>query len=317
MEAFRCAVDRRILLARISLDAHQQAEGNARNCWMNTSAVHGIPGAKCKGDIDERRGDASLLRHRKERQQHRCNGEPLDVQARGVEECDHKDGAKIVDHRERQQEGANTGRESAAEHRQHRKGEGDICCHRNTPAVQRISGTTLIHCDIQERWNDHPAECRRHRQRRLARLRERADHQLVFELAANDEEEDGEQPIGGPLLHGEVQMERVTADLGRRNRAQHLRERAVRQEDADEGGSDQQRAAYGLAAKEELHALSSVHACIVSPVGGVGGTRPYSLKSLTCWRSGTGRGSSGGWLASLSCCLCSRRSASINPVERR
>ena len=222
MKALRCAVDGRILLARISLDAHQQAEGNARDRWMNASAVHGIPGAERKGHVDEWRGDALPLRDRKECQQHRCNGEPLDVQARGVEECDHKNGAKIVDHRQRQQEGANPSGESAAEHRQHRKGEGDIGCHRNTPAVQRITSTALIDCDIQERRNDHPAECCGNRQGRLARLRECAHHQFVFELAANDEEEDGEQSIGGPLLHGEVQVERVTADLGRSDGAQHL-----------------------------------------------------------------------------------------------
>ena len=34
----------------------------------------------------------------------------------------------------------------------------------------RIGGTALIDCNVEERWNDHPAECRGNRQGRLARL---------------------------------------------------------------------------------------------------------------------------------------------------
>ena len=44
----------------------------------------------------------------------------------------------------------------------------------------------------------------------------------MLELAADHKEEDGEQPIRGPLLHGEVQVERVAADLRRGNGTQYL-----------------------------------------------------------------------------------------------
>ena len=54
MEAFRCAVNGCILLARIFLDAHQQPECNARDRWMNPSTMHGVPGAECEGHVDER-----------------------------------------------------------------------------------------------------------------------------------------------------------------------------------------------------------------------------------------------------------------------
>ncbi len=81
------------------------------------------------------------------------------MQAGGVEEGDHKNGSEIVDHRQCQQEGANTSRESATEYREHCEGEGDICGHRNTPAAERIRRTALIDCEVEERWNDHPAEC--------------------------------------------------------------------------------------------------------------------------------------------------------------
>ena len=50
------------------------------------------------------------------------------------------------------------------------------------------------------------------RQRRLGRVAQVADHELALELEPGDEEEDREQAVGGPLLEGEVQVQRGRAD---------------------------------------------------------------------------------------------------------
>ena len=58
------------------------------------------------------------------------------------------------------------------------------------------------------RGHGHAADRGDNRQHGLRRPREGPDGDLALELEPGDEEEDREQPVGGPLLHGQVHAER-------------------------------------------------------------------------------------------------------------
>ena len=68
--------------------------------------------------------------------------------------------------------------------------------------------------DVEQRRHRHAADRRGDRQRRPARVAQVAGDELPLELQAGDEEEDRQQAVGGPGAQGQVQVQRLRADLG-------------------------------------------------------------------------------------------------------
>ena len=67
-----------------------------------------------------------------------------------------------------------------------------------------------------ERGHDHAADGGEDRQRGGAAVGQFADDQLALELEPGDEEEDGQQPVRGPVAERQVQVQPLRPDRGRR-----------------------------------------------------------------------------------------------------
>ena len=66
--------------------------------------------------------------------------------------------------------------------------------------------------DEQRRGHDHPADRGDHRQHRPAGFPQVTGDEFAFEFQAGDEEEDRQQPVGGPLAQGQIQMQGTGTD---------------------------------------------------------------------------------------------------------
>ena len=172
------------------------------------------------------------------------------VQVVGVEDRDDRDRQQVVDHGEGEQEGAQPGRQVGADHREDRDGEGDVGRRRDRPA-----GQVTVGAEVPERRRRAPAPpCRRPRRRpgaRPPRVAQVAGDELALELQAGDEEEDGQQPVGGPGAEAEVEVQgrradRVVAQVDRRRPATGV----FAQTSAIVAADDQQQPAGGLGAQD-------------------------------------------------------------------
>ena len=130
---------------------------------------------------------------------------------------------------------------------QHREREGEIRRGRDGPAF----GGRMAEVDSQvnQRGQDHAADCCGHGHERRGDSAHLAGHQLALQLQARDEEEDGQQPVGGPFFQAQVQMKGRRPD---REVAQVLIPAActgVSQDEGEHGGAEQQAAADRLGAQ--------------------------------------------------------------------
>jgi hypothetical protein len=89
-----------------------------------------------------------------------------------------------------------------ADDRQHRERERDVGRGRDGPAPEGASSGGQVDRDEEERGNQHASHGRQDRQRGTARVAEVAGDELALELQPGDEEEDGQQPVGGPGAEG-------------------------------------------------------------------------------------------------------------------
>ena len=87
--------------------------------------------------------------------------------------------------------------------------------------------STLI-ADVDRRGHHHAADGGRDRQGCAARITQIPGDELALEFEPDDEEEDGQQSVGGPRRDAELQMQCVRPDFELRHRAVRLRPRRVR-----------------------------------------------------------------------------------------
>ena len=76
--------------------------------------------------------------------------------------------------------------------------------------------------------HDHPADGGRDRQGGTRRVAQIAGDELALEFQSHDEEEDGQQSVGGPLRERQPQMQRLGAEGELRDGAVGVRPRGVR-----------------------------------------------------------------------------------------
>ena len=137
----------------------------------------------------------------------------------GEEHRDHRDGEQVVDDGEGQQKGAQRRRQMGGQHRKHRERERDVGGDRHRPAVEVLGmAGGQIDRDVDRRGDDHSPDGGRDRQRGARGVAQVAGDELALELQPDDEEEDRQQPVGGPRRHAQVQMQRFGADRELRDR---------------------------------------------------------------------------------------------------
>ena len=100
--------------------------------------------------------------------------------------------------------------------------------------------------DVDQRGHDHAADRGGDRQRRAARVAQVTGDELALELQPGDEEEDRQQPVGGPLGQRQVQVQRRRPDPQVAERGVRVAPRRVRPDQREHGGRDQQDPADGL-----------------------------------------------------------------------
>ena len=102
---------------------------------------------------------------------------------------------------------------------------------------------------VDERGHGHAAQRGDHGQRGGLGVAQLPGDQLALELDAGDEEEDGEQPVGRPVLDGQVEAERGGAEVEVADGLVAVAERGVRPDQRGDRGDQQQDAADGLGAQ--------------------------------------------------------------------
>ena len=95
--------------------------------------------------------------------------------------------------------------------------EGDVGRHGNRPPTRFHS--SAVREEIEGRWNDHAADRRGDRERRLARGCQFARKRLTLDFQSDKEEEDRHEPIVDPLMNGE-RRPMSTPGKGNRRRQQ-------------------------------------------------------------------------------------------------
>ncbi len=126
----------------------------------------------------------------------------------GVEDSDHRHGAKIVDDRERQQKDLETRGNAGPEGSERRHDEGDVGRHRNAPASFRLPAR--VEEEVDGRRNDHASERAEHRQHGALAARQLAVDHLVLDLHPDDEEEEHHEAVVHPV--GQRKLETPSGD---------------------------------------------------------------------------------------------------------
>src|SRR5690606_21248926 len=101
----------------------------------------------------------------------------------------------------------------------------------------------------QHRGGDHPAHGRDRRQQRFLRGGQLTDGQLALELQADHEEEDGQQPVLGPLADGQVQVQRLRTDGEVAHRLVQTAGGGVGEDQGEDRGAEQHQPTGGFGAE--------------------------------------------------------------------
>ena len=173
-------------------------------------------------------------------QRPRCTEKSEELNARGIEECDHGDRTEIVHDRQREEEGAQREGKPPAEEGEDGEREGDVGRHWDPPALQRASASGAVDEQEDPGRNDHAAKCRRDWDNGTRRLRERTVEELMLQLHADYKEEECEQCVRRPGLNGQVEVQRFRTEPELTDRVVRSSKRRVcKGEPCGCGGEDQ------------------------------------------------------------------------------
>ena len=137
------------------------------------------------------------------------------------------------------------------QHREHRQRKRDVGGDRHRPAVD-VFGVPggQVDRDVDGGGHDHPAECGCDRQRGACRVAQVAGDELALELQPDHEEEDRQQPVGGPRRNTQIQVQGLWSKRELGDRSVGRRPRRVRPYQARGGGRQQQHAADRFLAQD-------------------------------------------------------------------
>ncbi len=226
---------------------NREAEDDAGHGGVHTAGVHQRPGRRGQRQQQPPVVHAALHRQPEQSDGNQGEREWRRREVVGVKDRDDGDREEIVDDGKRQQEGAQRSRQVGGQHGQHRKGERDVGGDGHRPAVDvlRLSGKH-VDADVDRRGHDHAADSGRDRQGRAPRITQIPGHELPLEFEPDDEEEDGQQSVGGPFRQRKVQIQCLGPDSELRNRLISGRPRCICPYQCDACGGEQQNAAHRL-----------------------------------------------------------------------
>src|SRR5690606_36995178 len=210
------AVGVRLALTRAGHGGHDHAEQHAGDGGVDARGVHARPGDDTDRDEQPPGGDAAAHEHGEDGDGEERGAEEQEVQAPGEDDGDDDDPDEVVDDGEGEEEGAQRRREAAAEDAEQGDGEGDVGGHRHRPPVPDPRPGDGLDDEVDGDRPRDTEERRDHRHGCGPDVTQRAGDELLLELQTDDEEEDGEQPVGGPGGEAEVEVEacRSEGDTG-------------------------------------------------------------------------------------------------------
>ncbi len=125
------------------------------------------------------------------------DGEREARDVRRVGDRDYDERAQVVEHRERQHEHAQPRRRARREQRDRAERERRVGRHRRSPAMG--AGPARVEREVDRDRDDHPAEGGDHGYREPPPLAQFPDVELALGLEADDEEEEGHEPLVDPV----------------------------------------------------------------------------------------------------------------------
>jgi hypothetical protein len=134
------------------------------------------------------------------------------------------DGNQVVHHRECQEEGPQRSWQMRVDDREDGQGEGDVRGGGNGPTPERFRARAEVDDHVDECGKDHAAHCCRHRDDRFCGLPQFPGHEFALELQPRNEEEHGQEPVGGPVAQAQFEMPGGVADLDVAQREVAVRE---------------------------------------------------------------------------------------------
>ena len=134
------------------------------------------------------------------------DAQPDETHPVGVEDRDHDDATDVVDDGEREDEDAHAERDRGCPTRVTTPTAKAMSVATGTPKPSTAPPRLIS--EVDQRRDEHAAECRERRQRRRPSVAELTVDELAFDLQADDEEEQRHQPAVDPLVQREVERRR-------------------------------------------------------------------------------------------------------------
>lgn len=195
-----------MLLVLVPVAAQHQAHRHTGDGRVDAAVVHQPPDDQGERNVHVPPAYALAQQQPEHGESDDGSTEGGEVDGLGEEDRDDQNREQVVDDGERQQEGAQGGRQRRPDDGEHGEREGDVGGGGHGPSAERATAGDIDE-RVHERGNGHPAHRRDHRQHRGLRILQIPRDQLALELDPRDEEEHGEQPVGRPVLDGEIEPE--------------------------------------------------------------------------------------------------------------
>lgn len=226
--------------------AQHQPHGDTGDGGVHPAVLHQAPDDQGERDVDVPAADTLAQQQIEDHQAGDGQAERQKVDLRGEEDRDDQDREEVVDDGEGEQEGAQRGGQGCADHGEYGEREGDVGGGGDRPALERAAADAVDR-EVDDRRHRHPAERGDHGESGGLGVTELAGDQFALELDTGDEEEDREQPVGGPVLEGQVQAQRGRSQVEAADRLVALAE-GVCPDQSGYGGGEEEDAADGFGA---------------------------------------------------------------------
>ncbi|CAI7651618.1 unnamed protein product, partial [Penicillium discolor] len=184
----------------------QEAEQHPRDRRVHPGCMHERPHGEGEREQDPPGTDAVLHGEREAREGEEREDQPGEADGLGVEGGDDRDGDQVVDDREREQEHPQCRRQEAAHDGEHRDRERDVRGRGDRPSAEDLGAGGRVDRDEEQGGDDDAPDRGGDRKRGTARIAQPPGDELLLQLQPDDEEEHGEQAVGGPGAHAELEV---------------------------------------------------------------------------------------------------------------
>ncbi|SIN47291.1 Uncharacterised protein [Mycobacteroides abscessus subsp. bolletii] len=190
----------------------REAQQHPRHRRVHTGGVYQCPGGHRQRHQQPPFPTPTLHRQREQPQRYQGQSQRPPMQLIGIEDRDHDDRQQIVHHRQGEQKGTQRRRQVGRNHREHSECEGDVGGRGNRPAAHRRATAGGVDRQIDGGGDQHAAHGRDDRQRGATGVAQIPGDEFTFEFHSHHEEEDRQQPVGGPAGQGQMQVQLLRPD---------------------------------------------------------------------------------------------------------